>query len=63
MELVESHDCNWKASGCALRSFFVCFSYDFTAASKTAPKCDEAVDVEAVWDMGEVATVAKSKMT
>lgn len=39
-----------------MRSFFVCFSYDFKAALKMAWKLEEAVDVEADWDMGEVTT-------
>ena len=55
MALVESHNCSWEASGCAIRSFLVCFSYDFRAASKMAWKREEAVvDVEAIWDMGAV---------
>jgi hypothetical protein len=37
-----------------MRSFLVCFSYDFKAAPKMAWKREEAVDVEAVWDMGAV---------
>ena len=53
MALVELHDCNWATSGCERRSFFVCFSYDFKAASKMVWKREEAVDVEGVLDMGE----------
>ena len=34
MALVESHDCNCEASGCALRFFLVCFWYNFKASSK-----------------------------
>ena len=53
--LVESHDRNWEASGCALRSFLVCFRYDCNAASKISWKREEATDVvgwlEGVWDM------------
>ena len=56
MALVELHDRNWEASGCAIMSFLVCFSYDFKAASKIAWKREEAADVEAVWDMGEATT-------
>ena len=49
MALVESHDCNWEASGCARRSFLVCFWYDFSAAWKTVWKGDpEEADVVAV---------------
>ena len=59
MALVESHNCSWEASGCAIRSSLVCFSYDFRAASKIVWKREEAVDVEAVWDMG---AVKESKM-
>jgi hypothetical protein len=55
MALVEPHDCNWEASGCARRSLLVCFSYDFTAASKMAWKCEDAAAVDGVWDMTEVA--------
>jgi hypothetical protein len=51
MVFVESHDRNWEASGCAIRSFFVCFSYDFKAALKMAWKREEAVVVGGVWDM------------
>ncbi len=51
MALVESHDCNWEASGCARRSFLVCFWYDFKAALKMAWKREEAAAVEDVWDM------------
>ena len=58
--LVESHFCNWEASGCAIRSFLVCFSYDFKAALKMASKLEEAADVEGVWDIVEVATVEES---
>jgi hypothetical protein len=62
MVLVELHDCNWEASGCARRSFFVCFSYDFRAASKMAWKREDAVDVEGVWDMGEEITEEESRI-
>ena len=34
MAAVESHDCNWEASGCARRSILVCFWYDLSAAWK-----------------------------
>ena len=34
MAAVESHDCNWEASGCVRRSFLVCFWYDLSAAWK-----------------------------
>ena len=54
---MESHDCNWEASGCARRSFFVCFSYDFKAASKMTWKREEATAVAGVWDIIGVATV------
>jgi hypothetical protein len=57
MALVELHDFNWEASGCAMRSFFVCFWYDFKASSNIAWKCEEAVDVEAIWDMGKLTIV------
>ena len=57
MALVESHDCSWEASGCAIRSFLVCFSYDFKAALKMVWKRVEAVDVVGVWDMTRVTTV------
>ena len=57
MALVESHDCNWEASGCARRSFLVCFWYDFKAASKMAWKREEAAVADGVWDMIGVATV------
>ena len=40
----------------------VCFSYDFKAASKMTLKREEAVDEEAVWDIGEVGTVEESKI-
>jgi len=56
MALVESHVCNWEASGCAIRSCFVCFWYDFKAALKTAWKREEAAAVVGVWDMTGVAT-------
>ena len=62
MALVESHDCNWEESGCAIRSFLVCFWYDFIAASKMAWKREEDADVDGVWDMGEVETVEESRM-
>ncbi len=56
MALVESHVRNWEASGCAIRSFLVCFWYDFKAASKIAWKREEAADVEGVWDITGGAT-------
>ncbi len=56
MALVESHDFNWEASGCVIRSFLVCFWYDFTAALKMAWKREEAAAVVGVWDMTGVAT-------
>jgi hypothetical protein len=56
MALVELHDCNREASGCARRSFLVCFWYDFRAASKMAWKREDAAAVDGVWDMTEVAT-------
>ncbi len=62
MALVESHDCNREASGCAIRSFLVCFWYDFNAALKIAWKREEAVGVKGVWDMGKVATVEESRI-
>ena len=62
MALVESHDCSWEASGCEIRSFLVCFSYDFNAALKMTWKREEAADVEGVWDMGEVRTVDEPRM-
>ena len=48
MALVEWHDCSWEASGCARRSFLVCFWYDFKAASKMAWKREEAAAVDCV---------------
>ena len=60
--LVESHFCNWEASGCAIRFFLVCFSYDFKAALKMASKF-ELEEVEGVWDIVEVATVEESVKT
>jgi hypothetical protein len=61
MALTESHDCNWEASGCAIRSFFVCFSYDFKAALKTAWKreLEEAPAVVDVLDMIGVGTAVE----
>jgi hypothetical protein len=53
MAVVELHDCNWEESGCARRSFFVCFWYDFKAAWKIAWKREvaEASAVVDVWDI------------
>jgi hypothetical protein len=54
MAVVESHDCNWEASGCVRRSFLVCFWYDFSAAWKITWKRDseeEAAVVAGVRDM------------
>ena len=48
MAAVDSHDCNYEASGCARMSFLVCFSYDFIAAWKIAWKQEEAEVVAAV---------------
>ena len=49
MAVVDSHDCNWEASGCVRRSFLVCFWYDFNAAWKMVWKGDsEEVEVVAV---------------
>ena len=62
MALVESHDCNWEASGCTVRSFLVCVWYDFKAALKMSWKREEAEAVEGVWDMGEVAIMEGSKV-
>ncbi len=39
-----------------IRSFLVCFWYDFKAALKMAWKREEAAAVEGVWDMTGVAT-------
>ena len=39
-----------------MRSFFVCFSYDFKAAINMAWKGKEAAAVEGVLDMARVAT-------
>ena len=55
--VVESHACNWEASGCARRSFLVCFSYDFKAALKMASKREEAAVVVGIWDMTRVVTM------
>ena len=62
MALFESHDCNWEVSGCAIRSFLVCFLYDFKAASKVAWMCEEAAEVEGVWYIGETVTLDGSEM-
>ena len=62
MALFESHDCNWEVSGCAIRSILVRFSYDFKAASKVAWMCEEAAEVEGVWDMGETVTLDGSEI-
>ena len=50
MAVVELHDCSCSASGCPVRSFFVCFWYDFNAALKMVWKseCDGTADVEGV---------------
>jgi len=41
MSLGELQEFNWAASGCARRSFFVCFSYNFRAALIMGWKLDE----------------------
>ncbi len=41
-----------------IRSFFVCFSYDFKAALKIVWKREEATAVETVSDMARVASMA-----
>ena len=48
MAAFESHDCNWEASGCARRSFLVCFWYDLSAAWKISWNRDleEVADTE-----------------
>jgi hypothetical protein len=51
-----SHDCNWEASGCAIRSNFVCFSYDLKAETNIALKGEEPTAIEGVCDMVRVAT-------
>jgi hypothetical protein len=51
MAPVELHDCSCGASGCAVRSFLVCFWKDFNAAWKIAWKCKELAAVVGVWDM------------
>ena len=51
MAALESHVPNWEASGCAIRSFFVCFSYDSRAAENTIWKGVEAAPVESVSDI------------
>ncbi len=56
MALVESHVRNWEASGCAIRSFLVCFWYDLKAAWKMAWKREEAAAVVGVWDITGMAT-------
>ena len=52
MAAVESHDCNREASGCARRSFLVCFWYDLSAAWKISWNRDseEAAGVAGVAD-------------
>ena len=54
MAAVDSHDCNWEASGCVRRSFLVCFWYDFSAAWKMVWKGDS--------EEAEVVAVAASDM-
>ena len=51
MAAVESHFSNWEVSGCAIRSFFACFSYDSRAAENMTWKGVEAAPVESVSDM------------
>jgi hypothetical protein len=51
MAVVDSHVCNWEASGCVRRSFFVCFWYDLRAAWKIAWNREEAAVSAGVWDM------------
>ena len=53
MAEVDSHDCNFEASGCVRRSFFVCFWYNLSAAWNIAWKVDsdEAEVVACVDDM------------
>ena len=52
MAAVESHDCNWEVSGCARRSFLVCFWYDLSAVWKISWNRDweEAAGVAGVAD-------------
>ena len=57
MALVESHDCNWKASGCVIRFFLLCVWYDFKAALKMIWKREEGADVDGIWDITGVVTV------
>ena len=54
--LVELQDCNWEASGCAVRSFLVCFWYVSNAALKIAWKREEDAVVVGIWDMIGVTT-------
>ena len=51
MAVVESHDCNWEASGCVRRFFLVCLWYDLRASWKIAWKCEAVTAVSGVWDM------------
>ena len=51
MAVVESHDCNWEASGWARRSFLVCLWYDLRASWKIAWKREAVTAVSGVWDM------------
>ena len=50
MAAVESHDCNWEASGCARRSFLVCFWYDLSAAWKISWNRDSEEAAVVAWD-------------
>jgi hypothetical protein len=50
MAVVELQDCNWEESGCARRSFFVCFWYDFMAAWKITWKREASAVVD-IWDI------------
>ena len=56
MAAVELHDCNWEASGCARRSFLVCFWYDLSAVWKISWNRDweEAAGVAGVADMEDM---------
>ena len=56
MAAVELHDCNWEASGCARRSFLVCFWYDLSAAWKISwnRESEEAAVVAGVADMEDM---------
>jgi hypothetical protein len=54
MAVVDSHDCNWQASGCVRRSFLVCFWYDFRAAWKMAWKRDSEEDDAVAAGVGDM---------